>query len=372
MTGNHSPRGEICESDFNITWNNYYKKILDNHYDNLISVLENKLDLIADKFDRLIEAFSRGTTVAMAPQSVNIQTDADSPHLFGNWLQTWYETYKKPKLKDSTLYSMDISIKHLLNSPIANTHILKLDGVEIQNYLMTIQQGNTRKKVKQVIKTCLDKALKLHKIPYNPVEAVELPAHKAQHYRPLEFDEQNKIIQYYENQKQYGNYNVDAKKYLAMFEFLCCTGLRIGECLALDYDKDVDYKTGLINVNKTLNNRTGAVGTPKSFASGRKVPFLPSLSPAIKTLKKYDFSYTGVRQHFVRVYKALKIKGTAIHTFRHTFVSMCYACKMSDKRIQSIVGHSEINTTLNIYTHLLEKGASPIYDYIKLLKDNLE
>lgn len=157
-----------------------------------------------------------------------------------------------------------------------------------------------------------------------------------------------------------------------MFRFLCCTGLRIGECLALDFKKDIDKESKFITVNKSLDSRSGKIDTPKTKTSIRQVPFLPDLLPLIKTLSKSKFTYNAVRLHFERIYNTLGIKEANIHTFRHTFVSLCYASGMSAKRIQSIVGHAEINTTLNIYTHILKKGTSPIYDYLKRLKNELE
>lgn len=43
------------------------------------------------------------------------------------------------------------------------------------------------------------------------------------------------------------------------------------------------------------------------------------------------------------------------HLFRHTFATRCFEVGMEPKVVQSLMGHSNISTTLNIYTHVLEE-----------------
>lgn len=42
------------------------------------------------------------------------------------------------------------------------------------------------------------------------------------------------------------------------------------------------------------------------------------------------------------------------HTLRHTFASRCYAAGVDPKAIQTLLGHESIDTTLNVYVHLLK------------------
>ena len=292
----------------------------------------------------------------------------DDGQTFGEFLVSWYEKYKKPKLKPNTIYNMDRYIARIVASDVGNTSLLKLDGEKLQDYLVNNFSGNTRKKMYLVLHGCLDKAVRLRKLSYNPLLSVELPAHKPKHYRPLEFEEQNRIFYYYEHPKEFYNWLSITPVYFALFRFMCCTGLRIGEFLALDLNKDIDRDENVIIVSKNKDARTGRILTPKTATSERRVPFLPELYPTIKLLKGHGFSYESIRQHFDRVYKRLKITGANIHSFRHTFVSMCYAAGMPAKNIQESVGHAEIGTTLNIYTHILKKGTSPLYEYVKKLR----
>lgn len=44
-----------------------------------------------------------------------------------------------------------------------------------------------------------------------------------------------------------------------------------------------------------------------------------------------------------------------MHCFRHNFISECYSAGVDVKKLQKWVGHSDISTTLNIYTHLAQE-----------------
>lgn len=57
-------------------------------------------------------------------------------------------------------------------------------------------------------------------------------------------------------------------------------------------------------------------------------------------------------QHFDVVLKKHKLKKIRFHDLRHSCASLLYANGVSLKEIQEWLGHSDIGTTSNIYTHL--------------------
>jgi len=56
------------------------------------------------------------------------------------------------------------------------------------------------------------------------------------------------------------------------------------------------------------------------------------------------------------------VKGYAL---RHTFASRLYAAGVSDKAIQDILGHEKVDTTLNVYVHLLKKEDSELIQRVR-------
>lgn len=57
-----------------------------------------------------------------------------------------------------------------------------------------------------------------------------------------------------------------------------------------------------------------------------------------------------------------------VHGFRHTYASLLFEAGASIKEVQSRLGHSDIKTTMNIYTHITissrKKLAQKLYDHI--------
>ena len=310
------------------------------------------------------------STIKEVIRLLSYLVDEDS-ETFGSWLRKWYELSKKDRLKDRTLRDLERYIEDRIIPRLGQIRLSDLDGAELQAFVSSIERGNTRKKISFVLNASLRKAVALRKILFNPFNSVEVPGYRKGHYRALEFDEQNAIWNYYLNPVAYNNYlNVQPMK--AVFFFMCCTGMRIGEFLALDLKKDVDRRKRLIRIYKSMDKETGRISTTKTESSTRTIPYLSELQPYIDELARNEHTYYSISEHFRKLYKRLRIFGANIHSFRHTFVSMCYRAGIRDKYIQLYVGHSDITTTMNIYTHGMDRGTSPLFEYILDLAEYLQ
>lgn len=60
-----------------------------------------------------------------------------------------------------------------------------------------------------------------------------------------------------------------------------------------------------------------------------------------------------------------------MHTFRHTYATRCIENGMRPKTLQIILGHSNINITMNLYVHVTEdekqKEVENIEEKLKLV-----
>lgn len=312
------------------------------------------------RLDKIIELLENKVTLNVCSEVVQNNIT------YGEWLLQWYNLYKKPKLKSSTLRCYNMYIQNNLIPAFGNILLSSLNGNDIQKYLNSIPQNNTRVKLGNMLRSSLSKACKTKLLSSNPYDAVEIPALRSNHYKALGFDVQNQILSSIKNEL-----------YLHVFWVLVCSGLRIGEFVALDFDKDINYKDCEINVSKSIATSTKVIDTPKSKNSVRVVFFDKMLLPHLKYLKNFqkrngNITYSMVSSYFKRLYKTLKIKGYNLHSFRHTFISLCYNVGIREKQIQILAGHSDINMTLNTYTHVLKIGKSPFLDYFKRLKNKLE
>ena len=128
------------------------------------------------------------------------------------------------------------------------------------------------------------------------------------------------------------------------------TGLRIGEVLALT-PNDVDFKNKTISVTKT-KLKNGEITSPKTLSSIRTIEvsdFILKLLLDFTSNKEYIFNigYT----YLSLVLSRININS---HIFRHTHVALLIEAGVPVKVISERLGHSNINTTLSIYTHVTE------------------
>lgn len=151
------------------------------------------------------------------------------------------------------------------------------------------------------------------------------------------------------------------------------TGIRLGEICAMKY-KDVFLDDKILRVNKTMQRiqtissesitKTDIIVTPpKSIYSQRAIPLPDFLVDKIKDLSANpeDFLLTGekdkfieprtMENHFKRCLKACGLKNYTFHQLRHRFASYCIEIGFDAKSLSEILGHSDVNITLNRYVH---------------------
>lgn len=153
----------------------------------------------------------------------------------------------------------------------------------------------------------------------------------------------------------------------AMVELLYYTGVRRGELLALEV-KDVDFSRRLLSVYKTVLPN-GVIQDNTKTKSGKREIFLPD--PLLPTLKSWcamverGLLFPTLRgtpmkihssalkwQHICeRIFAGGAPEDFTPHLFRHTYASNLYKAGVDVKTAQYLLGHSDIKTTLDIYTH---------------------
>jgi integrase len=157
------------------------------------------------------------------------------------------------------------------------------------------------------------------------------------------------------------------------------TGLRASELRGLRWS-DVDLKAGEIHVRQRAD-RFNQIGPPKSEGSARTVPIGPEVAHALKEWKianakhAYVFSTgTGTIDNHSNVLRSFETVQTAagmvdkagkpkygMHALRHFFASWCINSRASGgrelpvKEVQTLLGHSSITMTLDVYGHLFPR-----------------
>jgi integrase len=146
------------------------------------------------------------------------------------------------------------------------------------------------------------------------------------------------------------------------------TGMRIGEILALRW-KRVDLLRSTIEVAENYSD--GEFGTPKTRSSNRVIPMSGYLCNVVKTIRANTKSFSpddlvfctasGTPLNQKNLYNRVlapacdRIKQPRVswHSFRHTHATLLTEVGESIKTAQSLLGHSDLGTTLNTYSHVI-------------------
>lgn len=146
------------------------------------------------------------------------------------------------------------------------------------------------------------------------------------------------------------------------------TGLRLGELCALKWT-DIDFENKLLTVNRTVQ-RLYAEGhktktilmetAPKSEHSRREIPLSTILLELLAEFcngKEYIFGGDKpmeprtMQYQFKKILKEADLADMNFHILRHTFSTNCIEDGMDVKSLSEILGHSDVQITLNRYVH---------------------
>lgn len=181
-----------------------------------------------------------------------------------------------------------------------------------------------------------------------------------------------------EEQQQFTNYLVNVpladEPFKVAYLLEMYLGLRVGEALAIR-NCDIDLENGLVSVNKTLTiNRQGKTimgDTTKSYAGLREVPIPPfiknELIPQMKLAEKHKDNLLFVdtkgglmnpkneNRKLKHTLKMMGINDISTHTLRHTYATRCIEAGMRAVALKNLMGHKNIEITLNTYTSIFDK-----------------
>lgn len=150
-----------------------------------------------------------------------------------------------------------------------------------------------------------------------------------------------------------------------LFLLAVSTGMRLGELLDIDREKDIDMKTNTIDVNSQLT-RDGAGRPLKTASSHRRIFVQPEVLRAVldmvpksdKTTKLFvhngqqvTYLTAGMRIHKFMTRCLSAPEGFTFHFFRHYHATYLLLHDVNVKEVSKRLGHSSITTTLDLYAH---------------------
>ena len=148
----------------------------------------------------------------------------------------------------------------------------------------------------------------------------------------------------------------------SLFANICLyAGLRRGEALALRYE-DIDREKKVIHVTRAVEYIDNAtkIKKPKTEAGVRDAVLLDVLAAKIPAKKKGLLFHDKdgrpwTKAQYQKGWKSYqKYIGHEItaHQLRHGFATILYEAGIQDKDAQALLGHTKIELTRNVYTHI--------------------
>ena len=268
--------------------------------------------------------------------------------------------------KETTLILYKGYKKNLEN--INRMQAKKVTGRDINNLIIQWKNGGMKNKsinnILVFLKSCFNYGIENKLISTNPITKKHSQPKK---HDKIQFLTEDEMVMF-----KWAIKDFPENKRLALLLDLH-TGLRIGELMALEW-ADIDFKNKLLNVNKQYYRRK--ITTPKTIESVRKIDLddiilkeLWKYKSNLKVIHKVIFcNETGgywdrakfIENYFKKAVEAIGKGDYTFHCLRHTHATFLLANEVDIKYIQERLGHTDPQTTLRTYSHVMPKTKSKV------------
>ena len=300
------------------------------------------------------------------------QLNERESHPFNIVANEWRENHFA-KIQDGTKICYTPALERAI-AEFQDTPIKEIRPLDIQRLIDELADKKYSQQTVRVQRNVLNLIFKFAVLrdytEQNPVEPTRIPRHLTKAKRTVPSDKDISTI--------LNSADVD----FGLFPyFLLLTGLRRGELLALQY-KDIEGNTAHIYKQVTYNgdNQNQPKITKTKTEAGQRDIFLPDiLLEKIGKGKPDEYLFGGARP-LTKIALRRKwenyVKTTGInltpHQLRHAYATFLYESEIPEKEAQSMLGHSSVKVTQDIYTHIRESRKKvteeKINDFVSTLK----
>lgn len=287
------------------------------------------------------------------------------------WFNQWLTTYKEPKgLTQKSLGMYREKYTKYIKPRIGRLKLKDVKDIHLQR-IMNEQSGMSNshaRKVRIVMQEMFKRARQSRLIPYDPSELLELPETTTGTRRSLTDKERAAVLEVARTSRS-GLWILT----------LLYTGMRPGETAALTW-ADIDFDHNEIHVHAARESGTGVIKGPKTAAGVRDIPIHTQLRPLLLEARGKPFSpvfptgrggrqnenslrrlwtgfkreldiYLGAELYRNQIIRSVVAEDLTPYCLRHTFCTDLQRAGVPLNVAKELMGHSDISTTANIYTH---------------------
>lgn len=302
-----------------------------------------------------------------------VEKETNSSLTFTQVANSYFDWYSQRRKESSIVTIRNVIYNHLIPEfgKIKIDQIIPKHIMNYQNKIINEYSAKHLKKIHAVLSAIFNFSIKFHGLTTNPARITgnfEKESNKRMNF--WEFTEFKRFIEV-----------VDEPLYQTFFSTLYYSGARKGELLALTW-KDINFEEQTININKTAYNRQ--ITEPKTKASNRNIMLPNFIMELLSNLQKiaaitvplkndyvvfgefYDsIATTTLQQKFEKYVKISKVKKIVLHEFRHSHASYLINKGVSPLVVAQRLGHSDVATTLNTYSHLYPSKQAEVVAFME-------
>ena len=292
----------------------------------------------------------------------------------------WVKLYKKT-VQESTFVSTEKIFKNHILKQLGNIYLDKLSVSQCQT-AVNIWFKDAPKTFKRFVfyaSKLINYGITMELISKNPMKKVILPKLERDNSKFTDFYSKDELNIFLRDAQEY-NF-----KYFMFFRLLAYSGMRKGECLALKWS-DIDFKNKTININKSLASGVKNRLYLSPCKNKSSVRLLDMDAQTMNYLKEWhtkqqkemlklgmnflsndNLVFANTKGTYTvlskpqrwddAICKEYGLRHIKVHGFRHTHASLLFDAGVSMKDVKERLGHSNITTTMNIYTHVTKKEA---------------
>lgn len=289
------------------------------------------------------------------------------------WFDYWLNEVKGNSIRPSTKNAYERFWRNASRF-IGDFKLSDVKPIHCQKVLNVLKNNGCKteyiKKLRFLMSSSFECAVDNGFIPKNPVvkSVTAAGGKKSEIKEALTIDEQRQFLK-----------GAKASVYYNEYALILQTGLRVGELIALKWS-DIDFKNKKMRVQRSAYNLCGqglVLGEPKTESGFREIPLTTESIKILKAQKEknstnkiipiqnLDFVFINSKGKLnqssaynigIRIIcDREEMQRFSVHVLRHTFATRCIESGMRPKTLQSILGHSNIEMTMNRYVHVTDE-----------------